>query len=172
MASWRLNRINIMKPTEFINRAVTVLFLSVVLANNVYAEDAPFLTLDKLVEDGYVQLTGLQLIDLLKQHKVEVRDIATDAVSHSTRIETDADSVESRKSETVKSAKSAYFLDTRLLARAPPLEGVPELTVSEDTMVATDGVRTYRYRFFEKQGKMYGVRDIDHGNVFYEIVVK
>ncbi len=160
-----------MRPPEFINCAITIL-LSVVLSNHVYAEDAPFITLDKLIDDGYVQLTGLQLIELLKQHQVEVRDIETEAVSHSTRIETDADSVESRKSEAVKSAKSAYFLDTRLLARAPPLEGEPELTVSEDTMGATDGVRTYRYRFFEKQGKMYGVRDIDHGNVFYEIIVK
>lgn len=160
-----------MKPPEFINCAISIL-LSVVLSNPVYAEDAPFLTLDKLIDDGYVQLTGLQLIDLLKQHQVEVRDIETEAVSHSTRIETDVDSVESRKSEKVKSGKSDYFLDTRLLARAPPLKGEPELTVSEDTMVATDGVRTYRYRFFEKQGKIYGVRDIDHGNVFYEIIVK
>lgn len=162
-----------MKSFRFISRAVTVLLLSsVAVFSNTNAEDAPFLTVDELLEDGYVQLTGLQLIQLLKQHKVEVRDIETDAVSQSTRVKTDASSMESRKSETVKDAKSAYFLDTRLLARAPPLEGDPEFTVSQDEMVATDGVRTYRYRFFEKQDKMYGVRDIDHGNVFFEIIVK
>ena len=162
-----------MTPYSFISRTlVSIFLLSAVTFNCVNAEERPFLTVDDIVKDGYVQLTGLQLIELLKQHKVEVRDIETDAVSHSMRAETDAESAESRKSKTVKSAKPGYFLDPRLLARAPPLEGEPEFKVSEDVMIATDGVRTYRYRFFEKQDKMYGVRDIDHGNVFFEIVVK
>lgn len=162
-----------MKIFSFINRTVgaALLFLAM-LPNSANAEEVDFLTVDELIESGYVQLTGLQLIELLKQHKIEVRDIATDAVSHSMRSETDVKSTESRKSEAVKSAKPGYFLDSRLLARAPPLEGEPEFKVSADEMIATDGVRTYHYRFFEKQGKLYGVRDIDHGNVFYQIIVK
>lgn len=162
-----------MTPYSFIRRTfVSVFLLFAVTSSIINAEERPFLTVDDIVNDGYVQLTGLQLIELLKQHKVEVRDIETEAVSYSMRAETDAESVESRKSKTVKSAKPGYFLDPRLLARAPPLEGEPEFKVSENVMIATDGVRTYRYRFFEKQGKMYGVRDIDHGNVFFEILVK
>ena len=162
-----------MKSFKSICHSVAVLWLfSAVLLNNVNAEEIPFLTVDKIVEDGYVQLTGLQLIELLKQHKVEVQDIETGAVSNSMRAKTDNDSVAGRKSEAVKSAKPGYFLDPRLLARAPPLSGVPEYKVSEDEMIATDGVRTYRFRFFEKQGNMYGVRDIDHGSVFFKIVVK
>ena len=159
-----------MRISGCIDRAV--LLLLVMLLNSANAEEVNFLTVDELIESGYVQLTGLQLIELLKQHKIEVRDIATEAVSHSMRAETDTKSVESRKSEAVKGAKPGYFLDPRLIARAPPLEGEPEFKVSEDEMIASDGVRTYHYRFFEKQGKLYGVRDIDHGNVFYQIIVK
>lgn len=162
-----------MKSFKSICHSVAVLWLfSAVLLNNVNAEEIPFLTVDEIVEDGYVQLTGLQLIELLKQHKIEVQDIETGAVSHSMQAKTDNESVAGRKSEAVKSAKPGYFLDPRLLARAPPLSGVPEYKVSEDEMIATDGVRTYRFRFYEKQGDMYGVRDIDQGNVFFKIVVK
>jgi len=161
-----------MQSFKFKNHGVaTLLLISVGLFNSVNAQDAHFLTVDELVENNYVQLTGLQLIELLKQHKIEVRDIATDAVSNSTRAKSDAKSAESRKSEAVKSAKPGYFLDPRLLARAPPLEGEPEFKVSEDEIIATDGVRTYHYRFFEKQGKTYGARDIDNGDVFFDIIV-
>ena len=135
-------------------------------------DEKQFLTVDELLENGYTQLTGLQLIELLKQHKVVVRDIETEAVSLSTRVETEAGNTANRKSEDINSGNSLYFLDSKLLARAPSLEGEPDYTVVEDEMVATDGVRTYRIKFFEKQGKMYGARDIDNGNVFFEIIVK
>lgn len=137
---------------------------------NLYAAEKTFLTVDELIKNGYSQLTEPQLRDLLKQHKVEVRDIETDAVSISTRTETDAGN--NRKSESVKSDKPLFFLDTRLLARAPALQGEPDYQVSGDKLIATDGVRTYQIRFYEKQGKMFGARDIDNNNVFFEIVIK
>ncbi len=139
------------------------------LINNVSANEKHFLTVDELIENGYTQLNGLQLVDLLKQHKIEIRDIETDAVSISTR--TNPVTGNSRKAEELKSDRPLYFLDARLLARAPSLEGKPEYKVVEDELVATDGVRTYHIKFYEKQGKIFGARDIDNGNVFFEIIL-
>ena len=157
---------------EKLKNSVVILLALLFLPPAINADDKQFLTVDELVANGYAQLTGLQLIELLKEHKVEVRDIETEAVSLSTRIETKAGNTANRKSEDIKSGKSLYFLDTRLLARAPSLEGEPDYTVVDDEMVATDGVRTYHIRFYEKQDKVYGARDIDNGNVFFEIIVK
>lgn len=153
--------------------AISLLLVSSCLvAEASHADIKKFLTVDNLIENGYTQLTGLQLIELLNEHKVEVRDIETESVSLSTRIETEAGNTVNRTSKELKAGKSSYFLDTRLLARAPSLSGEPDYKVSEDEMIATDGLRTYHIKFYEKKGKMYGARDIDNGNVFFEIIVK
>ncbi len=152
------------------NVAGILLLVFSCLCVNGYADEKHFLTVDVLVNNGYSQLTGLQLIELLKEHKVEIHDIETEAVTLSTRTETDAGNVANRKSKDVKSGKPLYFLDTRLLARAPSLKGKSDYMVVADELIATDGVRTYHIKFYEKQGKMYGARNIDHGNVFFEII--
>ena len=56
-----------------------------------------------------------------------------------------------------------------LMARAPALQGKIERKVVGDELVSSDGVRTYHYSVYEKQGRMFAVRDIDNGNVFFEI---
>ena len=139
------------------------------LINHVSASEKHFLTVNELIENGYTQLTSLQLIDLLKQYKIEIRDIETDAVSISTHNASGTGN--SRKLEELKSDRPLYFLDTRLLARAPSLEGEPDYKVTEDELIATDGVRTYHIKFYEKRGKIFGARDIDHGDVFFEIIL-
>ncbi len=139
------------------------------LINNASANEKHFLTVDELVENGYTQFTGLQLIDLLKQHKIEIRDIETDSVSISTH--KGSETGNSRQSEELKSDRPLYFLDARLLARAPSLEGEPDYKVIDDELIASDGVRTYHIKFYEKHGKIFGARDIDHGNVFFEIIL-
>ena len=149
---------------------VIVKILSVLLlliANNIYASDKQFLTVEQLIANGYQQLDGSQLSRLLKEAKIEIRDIETQAVSISTRSTAGSNT---RASEAIKKDEPLYFLDTRLLARAPSLSGTPEYKVSGDKLIATDGVRTYHIRFYEREGKMYGARDIDNGNVFFEIV--
>ena len=145
-----------------------------------YAEEViddtkkPLLTVEKIIEDGYSKLSGLQLIELMDKHVIEVVDIETEATSVS-QLKSDSSESESgmeRKFDETKKDKASAFLDTRLLARAPPLDGKIERRVEGDALVATDGVRTYRYRVYEKQGHMYAVRDIDAGYVYYEVKVK
>jgi hypothetical protein len=137
---------------------------------NTYADEKQFLTVDELVENGYVRLTGQQIIEVMNNNKIKVVDIETDAVTISSQNKPGVGM--ERKFEETKSDKASYFLDSRLMARAPALEGKIERKVVGDELVATDGVRTYHYSVYGKQGRMFAVRDIDHGNVFFEIELR
>ena len=146
-----------------------------VFAQQLYAEDIidntkkPFLTVEKLIEDGYSKLSGLQIIELMDKYVIEVVDIETEAVAIS---QLKSESGMERKFDETKKDKTSAFLDPRLLARAPPLDGKIERRVEGDALVSTDSIRTYRYRIYEKQGHMYAVRDIDAGYVYFELKVK
>jgi hypothetical protein len=136
----------------------------------VSADDKPFLTVVTLLEDGYVQLTGSQLTALLQEHKIEIHDIETDAVYLSTS-DKQADRTNVAFEQT-KNQSAKKSLDTRLQARAPMLMDDPERKVVGDELISGDGLRTYHIRLYEKQGRIFGSRDIDHGDVFFEIRIK
>lgn len=146
---------------------VSLLILFSFLSNSVSAADKHFLTVDELIKNDYVLLTGLQLSTLMEKHVIEVVDIETDAVTISQREEAEAGM--QRKFEDVKSDKSLYFLDSRLLARAPALEGKIDRKIVGDELIVTDGIRTYHYSVYEKQGQLFAVRDIDNGNVYFRV---
>ena len=161
------------KISSFIKAIVSLALLAV--TQQLYAEEIidnanqPFLTVEKIKEDGYTKLSGLKIIELMDKHVIEVVDIETDAVAVS---QLDKEQGMERAFDTQKKDRASAFLDTRLLARAPPLEGKIKRHVEGDSLVSTDGVRTYRFSVYEKDGHMYAVRDIDAGYVYYEVKVK
>lgn len=140
-----------------------LLFLSI----NTYADEKRFLTVDVLLNNGYAQLTGTQLNKLLEQGNIEIHDIETEAV-YLSRLD-GPDKSNNRKLEQTKSHGTEYILDADLLARAPSLAGQPDYKVVGDELIAEDGVRTYHIRLYQKNERIFITRDIDHGNVFYEI---
>lgn len=142
---------------------IMVLFFSI----NIHADEKQFLTVNELVENGYTRLTGQQIIEVMNNNKIKVVDIETEAISISKHDESDV--AMDREFKETKKDKASFFLDSRLMARAPALEGKIERKVVGDELVSTDGVRTYHYSVYEKQGRMFAVRDIDNGNVFFEI---
>lgn len=142
---------------------ILMLFFSI----NIHADEKQFLTVNELVENGYTRLTGQQIIEVMNNNKIKVVDIETEAISISKHDESDV--AMDREFKEAKKDKASFFLDSRLMARAPALEGKIERKVVGDELVSTDGVRTYHYSVYEKQGRMFAVRDIDHGNVFFEI---
>lgn len=155
------------------NRKLYIVIFFIVfsfLSNSVSADEKHFLTVDELTNNNFSRLTGFQLSALMEKHVIEVVDIETDAVSISQRGKTEAGM--ERKFKEVKSDKSLYFLDSRLLARAPALEGKIDRKIVGDELIATDGIRTYHYSVYEKQGQLFAVRDIDHGNVYYRVNLK
>ena len=142
---------------------IMVLFFSI----NIHADEKQFLTVNELVENGYTKLTGQQIIEVMNNNKIKVVDIETEAISISKHDKSDV--AMDREFKETKKDKASFLLDSRLMARAPALEGKIERKVVGDELVSTDGVRTYHYSVYEKQGRMFAVRDIDHGNVFFEI---
>jgi hypothetical protein len=163
----RMNKIK-NKVSKFFLLVVSLFIISAMS----HADEKKFLTVDNLIENGFIQLTGLELIELLNEHKVEVHDIETQSVSLSTRVKTEAGNTANRTSKELVAGSASYLLDTRILARAPSLSGKPDYKVSGDVLIATDGLRTYHIRFYRKQDEMYGARDIDNGSVFFKIIVK
>lgn len=136
------------------------------------ADDAkkPFLTVQDLIADGYQKLAGYQISELMKKHVIEVVDIETDALVVSQT--KDGEHALSRKFDDVQADNAKSLLDTRLLARAPALDGEIERKVAADALVVTNGLRTYRYTVYKKNDKIYAARDIDYGNVYFEVSVR
>ena len=146
-----------------------ILLLSI-FAVSANADERHFLTVDELVENNYVLLSGQQILEIMNQHSIKVVNIETEAVTVSMNDSNSANI--DREFVEKKSGKASSFLDPRLMARAPRLEGKVERKVVGDELIATDGVRTYHYRLYKKQDKIYAVRDIDNGNVFLEVKIK
>ena len=137
------------------------------LSIHVHADSSKFLTVDELVDRGYKVLSGLQILEIMADHTIRVVDIETDAEIISNK-KTSEEAMDRKFVET-KSDKASLLFDTRLMARAPALDGKIERKVVGDQLVSTNGVRTYRHRLYEKDGRVFAVRDIDHGNVFFEV---
>ncbi|MDX2476818.1 MAG: hypothetical protein QNL05_05585 [Gammaproteobacteria bacterium] len=149
---------------------IACLCLTGLLSVNICAAEKSFLTVDELLDNGYILMSGEQVLILMSAKKIKVIDIETDAVFSSRKNKAE-DGIE-RSFDGTRDEKASYFLDPRLMARAPLLDGDIERKVVGDELVSTNGVRTYHYRLYEKQGKIFAVRDIDNGNVFLEIKVK
>jgi len=147
-----------------------IVLLLLFLSLEICADEKQFLSLDDLVGHGYVQLSGQKILEIMNNKQIKVIDIETDAVTISKheKFEEGMD----REFKATKGDKASFFLDSRLMARAPPLEGKIERKVVGDELVSTDGVRTYHYRVYEKEGRMFAVRDIDSGNVFFEVMLE
>jgi len=58
------------------------------------------------------------------------------------------------------------------MARAPKLSGQPESKINGDVLVATYGLRDYHIKAYEKQGRMFTVREIYNCNIFFEVSTK
>ncbi len=161
---------NLLRVNDMKKRNIFAALLMIVFANNVYADEAGFLTVDEIVADGYELMSGLQILDLMNNYKIKVVDMGPGAVSVSKNDNLN-DAID-RKFTDKKGDKPSSMLDPRLMARAPPLDRKIERRVVGDELISTNGVRTYHFRLYKKQEKIYAVRDIDYGNVFLEVKVK
>ncbi len=146
---------------------VSVLLLIAIFSINTHADNKEFLTVDKLVDSGYRQMTGEQIMAVMSSGTIKVVDIETDAVIISKHDKPDV--AMERKFEEKKTDNAASLFNPKLMARAPKLDGKIEREVIGDELVSTNGIRTYHFRLYKKQEKIYAVRDVDHGNVFFEI---
>ncbi len=147
-----------------------VLLITTIFANSVLADEQHFLTVDELVANGYSLMSGQQIREIMTDRAIRVVDIETEAVIISEH--TQSSNAMDRKFVETKTDKASSLFDPRLMARAPTLEGKIKRKVVGDELISTDGVRTYHYRLYKKQQTIFAVRDIDSGNVFFEVEVK
>jgi len=132
-----------------------------------YASSDGYLTVDKLIEQGYVLLEGEQLMQLFQMRKLAVSDIETGEVFI---LEGDRQQTgKNDKVEKVTSARPEKMFDPELTARPPMLRNA-RYQIRNDMIVATDGVRSYHLRFYMKGDTLYGARDVDAGNVYFKVV--
>ncbi len=149
---------------------VCLLLLAAVVSGQPVAAEKYFLTVDELVANGYSIMSGQQIREIMANRAIRVIDIETEAVSISENNK--SSNVMDRKFVETKTDKTSLLLDPRLMARSPTLEGKIKRKVVGDELISTDGVRTYHYRLYKKQNRIFAVRDIDHGDVFFEVEIK
>ena len=146
---------------------IFILLLAVTFCSHALADEKRFLTLDELIANGYMLMSGQQIKDIMAHRAIRVVDIETEAVTVSAKSKS-SDTMD-RKFVEKKADRTSSMLDPQLMARAPALEGNIERKVVGDELISTDGLRTYHFRLYKKQDRIFAVRDIDHGNVFYEV---
>lgn len=132
-----------------------------------YAGSGESLTVDKLIAQGYVLVQGEQLMQVFQMRKLAVSDIETGEVFI---LEGDRQKTgKNDRVEKVTSASPEKMFDPELTARPPMLRNA-RYQIRNDMIIATDGVRSYRLRFYMKGDTLYGARDVDAGNVYFKVV--
>mgnify|MGYP001829202206 CR=1 FL=1 len=132
-----------------------------------YADSGESLTVDKLIAQGYVLVQGEQLMQVFQMRKLAVSDIETGEVFI---LEGDRQKTgKNDRVEKVTSASPEKMFDPELTARPPMLRNA-RYQIRNDMIIATDGVRSYRLRFYMKGDTLYGARDVDAGNVYFKVV--
>lgn len=128
------------------------------------AENSSGLTLKKL--DGYKIMTGIEISEILLGKTVILKDLLSEAVYE---IKINKDGVTEKKIIKAKSPKTLTNVDYQ--ARADLLTDVLKFSIEGNKIITTDGVRTYISTLYKKGQKIYGVRDVDHESVNFQILI-
>lgn len=140
-----------------------------VSTDEITASDSILNTVSDLVNDGYQKLTGYQISSLMKHFEIRV----VDRVTRAEMVSKKAEAVQGiqRKFHESKPENAHASLDASVLSRAPQLDGKIERKVVSDSLVVTNGVRTYHYNVYKKGNRFYAARDIDNGNVYFRLIL-
>jgi len=129
----------------------------------ILADNDSRLTLQKL--DGYHIMTGLEISEILLGKTVILKDLLSEAVYE---IKISQDGLTEKKVIKAKSPKTLTNVDYQ--ARADILSGDVKFAIEGNKIITTDGVRTYIATLYKKGINIYGVRDVDHESVDFQIL--
>jgi len=127
------------------------------------AENNSKLTLEKL--DGYNIMTGIEISEVLLGKTVILKDLLSEAVYE---IKINQNGVTEKKIITAKSPKTLTNVEYQ--ARADLLSGAVKFSIEGNKIITTDGLRTYISTLYKKDKNIYGVRDVDHNSVNFQII--
>lgn len=127
------------------------------------ADNNSILTLQKL--DGYKVMTGIEISEILLGKTVILKDLLSEAEYE---IKINKDGVTEKKIIKAKSPKTLTNVDYQ--ARADLLRGALKFSIEGNKIITTDGLRTYISTLYKKDKNIYGVRDVDHESVNFQIL--
>ena len=144
-------------------KIILLISINIMIFNTALAENNNILILQKL--QGYKIMTGIEISEILLGKTVILKDLLSEAVYE---IKINKNGVTEKKTLKTKSPKTLTNVDYQ--ARADLLKGALKFTIEGNKVITTDGLRTYVSTLYKKDNNIYGVRDVDHESVNFQIL--
>jgi len=144
-------------------KIILLISINIMIFNTALAENNNILILQKL--QGYKIMTGIEISEILLGKTVILKDLLSEAVYE---IKINKNGVTEKKTLKTKSPKTLTNVDYQ--ARADLLKGALKFTIEGNKIITTDGLRTYVSTLYKKDNNIYGVRDVDHESVNFQIL--
>ena len=125
------------------------------------------LTLTSLEKQHYKEMTGKEISELLLGKTITLKDLLSKAVYE---VKINNEGLTKKKVIKEKSPKTLTSIEYN--SRAALLSDGLEISIKGNKIVTSDGVRTYMSTLYKKQNTIYGVRDIDHDTVNFQIIIE
>jgi len=125
------------------------------------------LSLASLEKQDYKQMTSIEISEMLLDKTVRLKDLLSEAVYE---IQIKKDGSIKRKMITEKNPK--ILTSVEYSARPAVLTESVKLLIKGNKIITTDGLRTYMSTLYRKGDMIFGVRDIDHETVNFQIIIK
>lgn len=143
-------------------------WMVIVIATPVLAiENKTSLTASKLLSDGYNKISGAAIREKFIGPTLIIMDLQ--AGSKYVAIFTTDGKSEQKK---IKGDKAKTLTDADYQGRAVLLTGFNTFTINGDTVITTDGIRSYTSTLYKKSDVILSVRDIDNGRLYFQVKLK
>lgn len=125
------------------------------------------LTASKLLSDGYKKMTSAEIEQQLLGKTLIVLDLQAGSQYQAKFLKHGQ-----RQLEKIKEAHPKSLTDSEYHGRAPALTGAATFSLRDGKIISSDGIRTYISILYQKNNNILGVRDIDNGQVTFQIKIK
>ncbi len=125
------------------------------------------MTVDSVVSDGFVQLSGDDIRSELLGKTLMLRDLTSGRVYEGELLESGTRVLREATTQTAQQTADALFH-----GGGPVLLGEAAYEIRGDAIVSSDGLRTISSTLYRKGDRIVGARDVDNGAVNFELTVK
>ena len=138
-----------------------------VIVNIASAENNKTLSLEYLLNNNYQLMSATEISKIISGKKIILEDLLSKAIYE---LKIDESGVTEKKIISQKSPDS--ITNVEYSSRADLLSGDVSLTVKGNSIIITDGIRTYISTLYKKADNIYVVRDIDNNKVSFKIIIR
>ncbi len=125
------------------------------------------LTMNSLEKQNFRVMSGSEISEIFLNNNVKLKDLLSGAVY---QIKINENGLIERK--TIKEKNPKTLTSVEYSSRAALLTDSVDLSVKDNKVITTDGLRTYVSTLYKKANLIYGVRDIDHETVNFQIILE